>query len=247
LQTVAWIGAQSGADADRLAGCGANPQCIDMIGNLKFDLSVPASLEETAAALRLRWGHERPVLVAGSTHEADENVVIPAFVELLKILPDALLILVPRYPERFTRSTQLARTAGLQTELHSQGEACSKEAQCFVIDTIGELMRYYACADVAFVGGSMGEQGGHNALEPAALGKPVLLGPNMANAKEIATQLLQCKAARQVTNQREFRQSAEQILTDGILRDSMGQAGRQLVEKNRGALDLTIKAVGRLL
>jgi 3-deoxy-D-manno-octulosonic-acid transferase len=218
-----------------------------MTGNLKFDLSVPASLEERAKALRLRWGQERVVLVAGSTHEADENVVIPAFVEILETLPDALLILVPRYPERFTRTTQLAKAAGLRTELRSQGESCSAQAQCFVIDSMGELMSYYACADVAYVGGSMGEQGGHNALEPAALGKPVLLGPNMDNAKEIATQLVHCKAARQVTNQREFRQSAEQILTDGILRDNMGQAGRQLLEKNRGALDLTLKAVERLL
>ena len=124
--------------------------------------------------------------------------MIPAFVDLLKNLPDALLILVPRYPERFARATQLAIAAGLRTELHSQGEACSEQAQCFVIDTIGELMTYYACGDVAFVGGSFGDQGGHNALEPAALGKPVLLGPNMDNAREIASQLLQlrCRASR---------------------------------------------------
>lgn len=247
LQTVAWVGAQSADDADRLASCGANPERIDMTGNLKFDLSVPASLEERASALRLHWGRERPVLVAGSTHEADENVVIPAFVELLETVPDALLVLVPRYPERFTRTTQLARAAGLQTELRSKGESCSRQAQCFVIDTIGELMSYYACADVAYVGGSMGEQGGHNALEPAALGKPVLMGPNMENAQEIASQLLHCNAAKRVTNQQEFRQSAEKILTDGVLRDRMGQAGRKLLEKNRGALDLTLEAIQKLL
>ncbi len=247
LQTVTWIGAQSTADADRLVGCGANPGHVEMTGNLKFDLSVPASLEESAHALRLRWGPERPVLVAGSTHEADENVVIPAFVELLKTLPDALLVLVPRYPERFTRATQLANAAGLRTELRSQGEACSAGAQCFVIDSIGELMRYYACADVVFVGGSMGEQGGHNALEPAALGKPVLLGPNMDNAREISDQLVSCNAARRVTGQQSFHQAAEQILTDAALRNSMGQAGRNLVEKNRGALDLTLAAIKNLL
>ena len=247
LQTVAWIGAQSAADKDRLVNCGANLQRIDMTGNLKFDLSVPASLEERASALRLRWGRERPVLVAGSTHEADENVVIPAFVNLLETFPDALLILVPRYPERFSRTTQLARAAGLQTELRSQGESCSRQARCFVIDTIGELMSYYACADVAYVGGSMGEQGGHNALEPVALGKPVLMGPNMENAQEIANQLIKCNAARRVTNQQDFKQAAEEILRDGVLRDSMGQAGLELLEKNKGALDLTLKAVERLL
>jgi len=210
-------------------------------------LNIPASLEEKGAALRARWNGARPVLVAGSTHEADENVVIPAFVGLLENLPDALLILVPRYPERFTRAAQMAKAAGLRTELHSQGEACSADAQCFVIDTIGELMTYYACADVAYVGGSMGDQGGHNPLEPVALSKPVLLGPNMENAKEIAAQLMKCNAARPVTNQKDFRQTAETILTDGILRDSMGQAGRDLVEKNKGALDLTLVAVRKLL
>jgi len=247
MQTVAWFGAQSSADADRLVSCGASLRRIDKTGNLKFDLNVPASLEERASALRLRWDHERPVLVAGSTHEADENVVIPAFIELLKSLPNALLILVPRYLERFARATQAAKTAGLRTELRSQGEACSADAQCFVIDSIGELMTYYACADVAFVGGSMGEQGGHNALEPAAMGKPVLFGPNMDNAREITAQLLQCNAARRVNNQQEFQKTAELILTDGNLRDNMGRAGRNLVEKNRGALDLTLNAVKRLL
>ena len=247
LQTVSWIGAQSKADADRLISCGAAPQNIDMTGNIKFDLSVPASLEERASALRLRWGRERPVLVAGSTHEADENVVIPAFVELLKTLPDALLVLVPRYPERFSRATQLAKAGGLRTELRSQGEICSEQAQCFVIDSMGELMSYYACADLAFVGGSFGDQGGHNPLEPAALGKPVLLGPNMDNAREIASQLLHCNAARRVTNRQDFRQTAERILTDGVLRDSMGQAGRDLLMENKGALDLTLNAVKKLL
>jgi len=247
LQTVVWIGAQSAADADRFSACGAKHQRIEMTGNLKFDLSVPASLAEKASALRLSWGRERPVLVAGSTHEADENVVIPAFVELLETLPDALLILVPRYPERFASATQQAKAEGLRTELRSQGETCSQQTQCFVIDTIGELMSYYACADVAYVGGSMGEQGGHNALEPVALGKPVLMGPNMENAQEIADQLLKCNAARRVTNQQDFKQAAEEILRDGVLRDSMGQAGRELLEKNKGALDLTLKAVERLL
>ncbi len=247
MQSVSWIGAQSDADAERLISCGAGPQRVDITGNLKFDLSVAASLEEKAEALRLRWGVSRPVLVAGSTHEADENVVIPAFVELLKTLPDALLILAPRYPERFARTAHLARTAGLQTELRSQGEACSAQTQCFVIDTIGELMIYYACADVAFVGGSFGDQGGHNALEPAALGKPVLLGPKMDNAREIAAQLLHCKAALRVGDQQEFCQAAEQVLSDGVMRDSMGQAGRNLIQNNKGALELTLKAVSKLL
>lgn len=246
IQSAAWIGAQGKADAERFVSCGAN-QPPEITGNLKFDLSVAASLEEKAGALRSRWGVDRPVIVAGSTHEADENVVIPVFVELLETFPDALLILVPRYPERFARATLLAKAAGLTTELRSNGEACTREAQCFVIDTIGELMIYYACADVAFVGGSFGDQGGHNPLEPAALGKPVLLGPNMENAREIAAQLAECNAAMRVDNQADFLRSAKQVLSDGALRDRMGQAGRDLVQKSRGALELTLKAIDSFL
>lgn len=246
LCSAAWIGAQSSEDAARFARCGAQ-RPLEITGNLKFDLRVAASLEEKAEALRLHWGRDRPVLVAGSTHEADENVVIPAFTELLKTLPDALLILVPRYPERFSRAAQLAKAAGLNTQLRSHGEACTRQTQCFLIDTIGELMVYYACADVAFVGGSFGDQGGHNPLEPAALGKPVLLGPNMENAREIADQLLHCKAAMRVDDQQEFLRFAGQVLSDGVLRDRMGQAGRNLVQQNKGALELTLKAVGRFL
>jgi 3-deoxy-D-manno-octulosonic-acid transferase len=247
LQTPAWIGAQSDEDRDRLILCGANPQSADMTGNLKFDLDIPASLNERGAALRARWGSQRPVLVAGSTHEDDETVVIPAFAGLLEKQPSALLILVPRHPERFARSTQLARQAGLKTELRSEGESCSSSAQCFVIDSIGELMTYYACGDLAFVGGSMGDQGGHNALEPAALGKPILLGPNMDNAREIADQLLACTAAVCVRESLDFQQTAEEILSNGVLRDSMGQAGRALIEQNKGSLKTTLEAISKLL
>lgn len=247
LQSVTWVGAQSPGDAERLILCGANQHRTDTTGNLKFDLDVPVDLEENATALRTRWRHHRPVLVAGSTHEADEQVVLPAFIQLLQTLPDALLILVPRHPERFSRSAQLARDAGLNTQLRSEDETCSEQAQCFIIDSIGELLAYYACADVAFVGGSMGEVGGHNALEPAALGKPVLLGPNMDNARDIASKLMQCGAALQVANQAEFLQAVEKIMTDDDLRDAMGLAGQKLVDKNKGALDLTMQAIGKLI
>jgi 3-deoxy-D-manno-octulosonic-acid transferase len=247
LQNVYWIGAQSKEDQRRLIACGANPANVEMTGNLKFDLDVAASLAEKAEALRSRWNRNRPVLVAGSTHEADENVVIPAFSALLEKLPDALLILVPRYPERFERAAQLAASAGLSTELRSRTEACGSDTQCFVIDAIGELMTWYACADAAFVGGSIGDQGGHNALEPAALGKPVLFGPNMVNAREIADQLLDGNAAREISNHQDFMEAALQILTDGALRDEMGQAGKMLIEENKGALNLTLSAIGKVL
>lgn len=246
LGRVSWVGAQSAGDQRRLVECGAEADIVRMTGNLKFDLNVSTNTRDKATALRTQWGQSRPVLVAGSTHEDDENVVIPAFGRILRNIPDALLILVPRHPERFTRAAQLARAEGLQTELHSQGEVCSPRAQCFLIDTIGELMTYYACGDLAFVGGSIGDQGGHNALEPAALGLPVLLGPNMDNAQEIADKLLECQAASRVRDPDGFAAIAEEILTDASLRNRMGRAGKELVETNRGALDISLKAATRL-
>lgn len=243
LQPVLWVGAQSAEDAERMIRCGSEPQRTTITGNLKFDLQVPASLLEQGAALRSRWNPLRPVLVAGSTHEADESIILPAFTGLLKSMPNALLILVPRHPERFASAAQAASAAGLQVELYSKGEVCSEQAQCFVIDTMGELMTYYACADATFVGGSMGVQGGHNTLEPAALGKPVMVGPNTANAKDIVAELIGCGAAVCIANQQAFQASAEELLGDGLLRDRMGQAGLALVEKNRGALELTLEAI----
>jgi 3-deoxy-D-manno-octulosonic-acid transferase len=247
LRAVTWIGAQSTEDRERLIQCGANPKSTDLTGNLKFDLVVQSGITEQSAQLRSAWGAQRPVLVAGSTHEEDEKLLIPAFIALLKSVPDALLILVPRHPERFERTTQLAKAAGLRTELRSEGKSCTEQAQCFVINAMGELMTYYACADIAYVGGSMGEQGGHNALEPAALGKPVLFGPNMENAKEVTTKLIESKAAIVVNNQIELEQVSNKLFNSTSLQDDMARAGLASVELNRGALDLTLIAVRKLL
>ena len=247
LAPLSWVGAQTALDAERLVQCGSRLEVTENTGNLKFDQQVPASLSEQAEALRLRWGSTRPVLVAGSTHEADEAVLLPAFSRLLETLPDALLILVPRHPERFESAAQSARNSGLSVQTFSEGSACTPQTQCFVIDTMGQLMNYYACADAVFVGGSMGEQGGHNALEPAALGKAIMIGPNYWNAKEIVSELLQCGAARQVSNENEMLDTSLQLLSDGLLRDKMGQAGLSLIESNRGALEKTMQSIQLLI
>jgi 3-deoxy-D-manno-octulosonic-acid transferase len=245
--SVSWYGAQTTRDAQLLVQCGANPEQVEVAGNLKFEMDIPNELPDRADALRSSLIQGRPVLIAGSTHEADERMLIPAFVELLESLPDALLVLVPRHPERFDRAVQLAERAGLRVERRTQGEIGSDLTQCFVLDTMGELMTYYAFGDVAFVGGSMGLEGGHNALEPAALGKPVLLGPNMDSAREIAVQLLQCGAAMQIGNRQEFKHAALSLLTDRVLRENMGDAGRTLIEKNKRAVGITIGVIRRLL
>ena len=247
LAAVDWVGAQSNEDAGRMVSCGSDALKTEVTGNLKFDIQIVASLSEQAQALRTGWGANRPVLVAGSTHEADENALIPAFAQLINTQSDALLILVPRHPERFEAAAQAARSAGLDVRLFSEAASCTAQTQCLVIDTMGQLLNYYAAADVAYVGGSMGEQGGHNALEPAALGKAIIIGPNTWNAKEIVQGLIDCGAARQVLGASDIVVTVKQLFGDGLLLDQMGRSGLQLIDSNRGALKLTLDVIDKLL
>ncbi len=247
LQPVTWVGAQSSRDLEHMVQCGVVAQNIETTGNLKFDLQIPDSLLEQGETLRRQWGPARPVLIAGSTHEADENVLFRAFTALLKNIPNALLVLVPRHPERFARAAQAAMGAGLRVERYSDNADCPEQTQCFVMDTMGQLMACYAAGDATFVGGSMGEQGGHNVLEPAALGKPVLVGPNTANASDIVTELVNGGAAWRVCDWQQLQRSAETLLKDSSVRQQMGLAGLALMENNQGALGRTLAAIEPLL
>lgn len=239
--------AQSETDAARLAEAGLPAERVHLVGNLKFDLDLPPGLADRATSLRAQWGGERPVLIAASTHAEDDPVVLAAFETLRANHPDALLILVPRHPERFEAAAAAAQERGLRTRRYSQGPACLPDTDCFVIDTMGELLNYYACSDVAFIGGSFGPTGGHNPLEAAALGLPVLSGPNMDNFSELSRRLADSGALRQVSDQAELAQLAAALLDDPERRDTMGRAGRALVESGRGALRRTLTEIETLL
>jgi 3-deoxy-D-manno-octulosonic-acid transferase len=247
LDQVARIAAQSPADAERLIGLGADQARINITGNLKFDLKLPPSLLEQGEVLRLAWGTQRPVLVAGSSHEADERPLLAAFGRLLPSFPNALLVLVPRHPERFGKAAQLARNAGLRVALHSEGAGCPLSAQCFVVDAMGELLRFYAASDVAFVGGTLAPIGGHNLLEPAALSRPVLFGPHTANVADIAPQLLNGGAAIQVATEEELGEALTTLFGDAELRDRMGRAGFELVRNGQGAVGRTLAIIEEML
>jgi len=243
LGGVSRVLAQSRDDADRFAACGAKAEQIDVVGNLKFDVSIAASLKEAGELLRAGWDVARPVLVAGSTHAPDEAVLLASFTDILKVHPNALLVLAPRHPERFQDTAGAAREAGLEVHLHSSGGVPASGEQCLVVDAMGELLRYYAAADLAFVGGTIAPVGGHNLLEPAALGKPLLFGEHTANVREISRQLLESGAARQVLNREDLASTVCALLGDGAERDRMGQAGIGLVENGRGALERTLAAI----
>ena len=246
LGQVSRIAAQSENDAQRLKAIGAPEQTVTMTGNLKFDTSLPPSLLELGDSIRLAWGTHRLVLVAGSTHENDEGPVFKAFKHLLDDFPDALLVLVPRHPERFGRAAQLARAAGLRVALRSESASCGAEIQCFVIDAMGELLRYYAACDVAFVGGSLESIGGHNVLEPAALSRPVVVGPHTFNFADITKQLIEAEAAVQVQDGEEFEEVVRRLFAEPETRDRMGRAGSELVRSGQGAVKRTLAIIDKL-
>jgi 3-deoxy-D-manno-octulosonic-acid transferase len=247
LQNISHAATQSEKDAARLITSGADPDKVKVSGNLKFDSPIPTGLEQQAFEIRKVWGADRPVIIAASTHSDDDSTILRAFPDILKQFSDCLLIIVPRHPERFSATEQLARDYGLTTSQFSNGPACSPQTQCFVIDTMGELLTYYACSDLAIVGGSFGAVGGHNALEAAALSLPVLVGPDTSNFSEITASLIDTGAAIRVSDAEALTATLIDLLHNPEKRQTMGSAGFSLVENGKGALKHTLEMVEKLL
>jgi len=243
LGGVAAIAVQSGEDARRIASVGAPPDLIDVTGSTKFDIPMLASLREEAAALRRIWGSSRGIWIAASTHEGEETVVLDAFEQVLERLPGSLLVLVPRHPERFRDVAAYVRRRGFEPSMRSQRLADCTDVRVFVGDTMGELPLFYAAADVAFVGGTLVERGGHNMLEPAALGLPVLFGPHVFNFAEISRRLIEAGGARTVGDAASLGQAVVDYLCDSDLRHTIGSKGRTFVEGNRGAGDRVVALI----
>jgi 3-deoxy-D-manno-octulosonic-acid transferase len=250
LAQVRLLAAQSKADADRLLTLGAEPQKVHVTGSIKFELALPASLAEAAEVLRREWGTERPVWVAASTHEGEEEYVLNVHGDLRRqaAFKNALLVLVPRHPERFPSVAKLSKQLGYTIALRSQHRGpLGPDVQVLVGDTMGELMLFFGACDVAFVGGSLVPTGGHNLLEAEALGKPVVFGPHMFNFNEIAQLTLERNAGTQVRDAAHLLETMAAYLGDGERRDRAGEAGRKLVEENRGALQRTMRLLEPVL
>lgn len=237
LAELDWLAVQSEAEAERFRRLGARPERISVTGSIKFDLHVDPALAERAAELRARWGAEqRPVWIAASTHRGEDEVILQAHRHLLERHPDALLILVPRHPERFLDVLGLCRQQGFATARRSGNEAVTAEHQVLLGDTMGELLFLYALADLAFVGGSLVANGGHNLLEPAALGKPVLSGPHLFNFLEISQQLRAAGALGEVTDAAGLSLAVSTLLEQPDLAHSMRAGGLRVLQANQGAL-----------
>ncbi|XKE45573.1 lipid IV(A) 3-deoxy-D-manno-octulosonic acid transferase [Halomonas organivorans] len=246
LSHVSWLGAKSEADAERFRALGMATDAIQITGSLKFDLADDDEAREASVRLRRRLG-ERPVWVAGSTHPGEDEAVLDAHDRLRKTRPEALLILVPRHPQRFDAVAELCTSRGLATARRSAGEWPQAGTAVYLGDTMGELTALYGAADLAFVGGSLVPVGGHNLLEPAALGVPVLTGPELANFTEVAEALREREALVEVADAEALAEALARLLDDGEARRRLGEAGRAVVEANRGALARTLAGLARLL
>src|SRR5205809_1269943 len=242
---------QSEESARRLIELGGDASRVTVTGSLKFDsleLPSPASHGKPRLLRFFRMSAARPVIVAGSTFRGEEAAVLRAFSRVKTTMPTAVAILAPRQPERFAEAERLARDAGFATVRRSELPIDAEpRADVIVLDSIGELAQLYQLATAVFVGGSLVDHGGHNILEPAIFGKPIVFGPHMQNFKEIADTFLANGAAIQVQSDRELDEVLLTLVTDPVRRAPLGAAARALVEANRGAKTKTLEVIGALL
>jgi 3-deoxy-D-manno-octulosonic-acid transferase len=243
---------QSDESARRIIDIGADPARVTVTGSLKFDsLELPAAAAGRGAGRVLRFFRipaGRPVLIAASTMKGEESAMLGAFAAVRRAHPNALLIIAPRKPERFGEAESLARAEGLHVVRRSElAVDAEPRADVVILDSIGELAYVFQVASVVFVGGSLVDHGGHNILEPAVHGKPIVFGPHMQNFAEIAAAFLQSQAAVQVTDAAELSQVVLRLIGDSVERARLGAAARALVEANRGAKPRTLEAIADLL
>jgi 3-deoxy-D-manno-octulosonic-acid transferase len=241
------IAAQTPADAERFRALGANPAQTHVTGNIKFDFELPPDVRRAGEVLRKLQAADRPVWVAASTHDGEEAVLLAAHALIRQQYPQAMLFLVPRHPERFSEVAGLIEACGLAHVSRSSGAVAERRATVFLGDTMGELMTFYAAADVAFVGGSLSAIGGHNLLEPAALGIPVITGPHNENAADIFALLLACGAASVETDAAGVAAEVCRLFSDPADRQRRGAAGQAAVAGNSGALERLLRLIDPLV
>lgn len=259
LQQLTVIAAHGKVDAERFIALGAPAQKVVVTGNLKFDLQLAPDLLDKAHALRAQLGNDRFIWIAASTHEGEEEIILAAHQQLRAKIPTALLILVPRHPDRFDAIAKLCAQQfatvrrseqKLQTddaEGVNQSSTCTQDTAVYLGDTMGEMMLMYAASDVAFVGGSLITRGGHNILEPGALGKPILSGPHVFNFKEICEMFVKGDALVTVNNADQLAQQIIHLAQDAQARAALGARGLQILNANRGALQKQLDVIGKVI
>lgn len=237
LQKVTHICAQYESDGQRFLTLGLAKEKLSIIGNIKFDTEIKPELKIRAQQLRQQWGSQRPILIAASTHESEEEMILSACKPVWQMHPDLLLVLVPRHPERFAKVIELVRAQQLILSVRSRQECVTDATQVLVADTMGELLLLFAAADIAFVGGSLVPTGGHNLLEPVSVGLPVITGKHVFNFARVSELLLSKQALIQVNNENELTQAILKLIEQPQQAHQMVAAGNEVIAQNKGALD----------
>ncbi|PCI75086.1 MAG: 3-deoxy-D-manno-octulosonic acid transferase [SAR86 cluster bacterium] len=245
LEKIDRIAAQAAPDEQRFIDLGAKPGQIEVTGSLKFLIDV--NEREKQAYFSAIENTKRPVLVAASTREGEDEKVLVAFKKCLAEIPSLLLVLIPRHPERFARASKLSEDEGFTTVKRSDGGVVEPNIQVVIGDSMGEMLDYYSIATIAFVGGSLVDTGCQNVLEPAALGIPILVGPSQYNFATICKQLEHAGALKTVKNELELAESFSTLIADVQARQEMGERGKQLVRENQNALPALMKLVVPLI
>jgi 3-deoxy-D-manno-octulosonic-acid transferase len=242
---------QSDRDAERIISLGADPRSVHRTGNIKFDQPLPSSTDRKVTRTELGVASDAPLLVAGSTHPVEEEMLVDAYRALLARHPSAQLLLAPRHIERADAVEAMARDRGLSVRRRSRGAqpaaAGGSRPNVVILDSRGELASVYQEATVAFVGGTLVPVGGHNLLEPAGWGKPVLFGPYTDHCVEIANLLVQADGGRRVSTVEDLTAQLQRLLDHHQERIRMGEAAQSMVRQNQGALKATIEAIDRQL
>ncbi|PMR74678.1 lipid IV(A) 3-deoxy-D-manno-octulosonic acid transferase [Billgrantia endophytica] len=246
LSRVDWLAAKSSADAERFRALGMSAVRTEVVGSLKYDLSPTDEVATASKRLCTQLG-SRPVWVAGSTHPGEDEQLLDAHARLRQHYPTALLILAPRHPQRFDAVADLCRERSLPAARRSRAELPDTRTAVYLGDTMGELLVLYGAADLAFVGGSLVPVGGHNLLEPAAMGVPVLTGPQLANFEDVALVLREAGALVEVNDGDELVDALLRLFDDEPERHRLAEAGQAVIAANRGALARTMGGLAVLL
>lgn len=247
LTQVTAIAAQTRIDAEGFKQLGASQDRISVMGNLKFDVQLPEKLKQESRSLRSRLFGKATVIVAGSSREGEEQQVLIAYRRLLEQQPNCVLVLAPRHPQRANAVAELVRSQGFTCQRRSAGELPVKPGEVLLLDTLGELLHFYAAGHVAFVGGSLVPVGGHNLLEPAALGLPILAGPSLENVSDVAELLKDAGGLTVVDDADKLGEAFIWLVANSGTRQHIGQAAEQTVIANRGALDKAMKIIRLIL
>ena len=247
LQSLAAVGAQSASDAARLIALGARG--VTVTGNIKFDIAAPPEQLELGSELRARCG-KRPIWLAASTREGEEVLILDAWKNALQsgdsgVGADAtaLLVIVPRHPQRFDEVARLATERGFAVQRRSENATVAASTQVLIGDSMGEMFAFYAAADIAFIGGSLLDFGSQNLIEAAACGTPVLIGPSTRNFAEAAREATACGAALTIVDAGGLVRQVLDLLADDALRRAMGAEGRAFAERHRGATARTLELI----